>query len=306
MGSGFARRAPRPALSQRENAALPPLTPHFAALLPDYDVLLCDVWGVVHNGLVSFPQACDALMRARATGATVVFITNAPRPSAVVMRQLERLHVPRETYDAIVSSGDVTRSVIAERHGQSLYHLGPGRDRSIFEGLKVTFADPDAADYVVCSGLENDEVETPDDYRERLERMLARKLFMVCGNPDVVVERGNRLVYCAGALADLYATMGGDVLYAGKPYRPIYDMALAKAEAAAGKSVPLARVLAVGDSLRTDLKGARTLGVDFLFVTSGIHAEELGGREQPDPAALSGAFAAAGEMPKAVMRRLVW
>jgi HAD superfamily hydrolase (TIGR01459 family) len=288
-----------------ERATLPPLIPHFSALAPDYDVLLCDVWGVVHNGLAAFPHACDALMRARATGAVVVFITNSPRPSEVVMRQLERLHVPRETYDAIVSSGDVTRSVIEKRHGKRLYHLGPERDRSIFSGLNVAFADLEDADYVVCSGLENDEVETPDDYRARLELMLARKLFMVCGNPDVVVERGNRLVYCAGAIADLYATMGGEVLYAGKPYRPIYDMAVAKA-AAAGKPVALDRVLAIGDSLRTDLKGARTLGVDFLFVTSGIHAEELGGRDQPDPAALTGAFAAAGEMPKAVMRQLVW
>jgi len=282
------------------------LLSHFSDLVPDYDVLLCDVWGVVHNGLVAFPRACDALMRARAMGKTVVYITNSPRPSKVVMHQLERLHVPRETYDAIVSSGDVTRSVIEKRHGRSLHHLGPDRDRSIFEGVNVTFADPETADYVVCSGLENDEEETPDDYRERLQAMLARKLFMVCANPDVVVERGNRLVYCAGALADLYATMGGEVLYAGKPYRPIYDMALAKAEAATGKTVAFERVLAIGDSLRTDLKGAHTLGVDFLFVTAGIHAEELGGREKPDPAALTGAFAAAGEIPKAVMRQLVW
>jgi HAD superfamily hydrolase (TIGR01459 family) len=129
---------------------------------------------------------------------------------------------------------------------------------------------------------------------------------MVCGNPDVVVERGDRLVYCAGSVADLYATMGGEVLYAGKPYRPIYDMALAKAQAAAGRKVAPARVLAIGDSVRTDLKGARSIGVDFLFVTSGIHAEELGGRERPDSNALSGVFAAAGEMPKAVMRQLVW
>ncbi len=285
---------------------MPPLISHFSELAPDYDVLLCDVWGVVHNGLAAFPQACDALMRARATGKTVVYITNSPRPSEVVKRQLERLHVPRETYDAIVSSGDVTRSVIEKRHGKSLYHLGPDRDRSIFEGLNVTFAGLETADYVVCSGLENDEEETPDDYRERLQAMLARKLFMVCGNPDVVVERGNRLVYCAGALADLYATMGGEVLFAGKPYRPIYDLALAKAEAATGKTVALERALAIGDSLRTDLKGAYTLGVDFLFVTAGIHAEELGGREKPDPAALTGAFAAAGEIPKAVMRQLVW
>jgi HAD superfamily hydrolase (TIGR01459 family) len=285
---------------------LPPLLPHFAELAPDYDVVLSDVWGVIHNGVTAFPPACDALMRARARGATVILITNAPRPSEVVMRQLAKLHVPREVYDDIVSSGDVTRSVIAARPGKSLYFLGPERDRSIFAGLDVTFAAPTTADYVVCSGLEDDEVETPDDYRARLQVMLERRLFMVCGNPDVVVERGPDLVYCAGAIADLYATMGGEVLYAGKPYRPIYDMALAKAEAARGGRAALDRVLAVGDSLRTDLKGAHTVGVDFLFVTSGIHAEELGGREKPDPAALSGAFAAAGEVPKAVMRHLVW
>jgi len=288
------------------NAVLPPLTPKFSTLAPNYDVLMCDVWGVVHNGMTAFPHACDALMRARARGGLVVLITNAPRPSEVVSRQLDRLHVPRETYDAIVSSGDVTRSVIENRRGQTLYHLGPERDRSIFSGLNVQFAPLESADYVVCSGLEDDEAETPDDYRERLESMLARKLFMVCGNPDVVVERGSTLVYCAGAIADLYATMGGDVLYAGKPYRPIYDMALAKAEAAAGRKIVLDRVLAVGDSVRTDLKGARTFGVDFLFVTSGIHAEELGSREQPDNAALTATFTAAGGMPKAVMRELRW
>ena len=287
-------------------AATPPLLPHFSALAPDYDVLLCDVWGVVHNGLAAFPDACDALMRARARGATVIFITNAPRPSDVVAGQLRHFHVPPEAYDAIVSSGDVTRSVVEARRGKSLHFLGPERDRPIFSGLNVNFAPIETADYVVCTGLDDDDVETPDDYRDRLQAMLARKLFMVCANPDVVVERGDRLVYCAGALADLYATMGGEVLYAGKPYRPIYDMALKRAEQAAGRKVPLSRVLAVGDSVRTDLKGARTAGIDFLFVTSGIHAEELGGRDKPDPAALASAFAAAGEVPKAVMRQLVW
>jgi HAD superfamily hydrolase (TIGR01459 family) len=288
------------------STALPPLIPHFSTLAPDYDVLLCDVWGVVHNGVVVFAHACDALMRARARGATVVFITNAPRQSEVVARQLEKLQVPRETYDAIVSSGDVTRSVIQTRAGQSLFHLGPERDHSIFSGLKMRFAPLESADYVVCSGLDDDDTETPEIYRARLVAMLKRRLFMVCGNPDVVVERGDKLVYCAGSIADLYATMGGEVLYAGKPYRPIYEMALAKAEAAAGRKVALKRVLAVGDSVRTDLKGAHTVGVDFLFVTSGIHAEELGGRERPESKALSGVFAAAGEMPKAVMRQLTW
>src|SRR5215813_933247 len=148
-------------------AALPPLIPKFSALGPDYDVLLSDVWGVIHNGIASYPQACDALMRMRARGGIVILITNAPRPSEVVSRQLDRLHVPRETYDAIVSSGDVTRSVIAKRHDQTLYHLGPERDRSIFNGLDVHFAPVETADYVVCSGLEDDEAETPEEYRGR-------------------------------------------------------------------------------------------------------------------------------------------
>ena len=289
---------------------MPPLIPHFSTLAPGYDVLLCDVWGVVHNGVVAFPDACDALMRARAGGAKVVFITNAPRPSEVVARQLEKLHVPRETYDAIVSSGNVTRSVIEQRLGQSVFHMGPARDHEIFTGLNVRFAPLERADYVVCSGLADDDSETPDDYRARLETMVARKLFMLCGNPDVVVERGDRLVYCAGSIADLYASMGGEVLYAGKPYRPIYEMALAKAkfkpEASAGRQVPLKRVLAIGDSVRTDLAGAHAFGVDFLFVTSGIHSGELGERERPDAAALKGVLGAAGELPKAVMRNLVW
>jgi HAD superfamily hydrolase (TIGR01459 family) len=285
---------------------LPPIIPHFSALAPDYDVLLSDVWGVVHNGVEASTPACDALRHARSQGAKVILITNAPRPNAAVARQLDRLHVPPDVYDAIVSSGDVTRAMIAARPGQSMFHLGPERDRSIFSGLDLRFAPLEQADYVVCSGLEDDEVEAPEDYRARLQAMLARKLFMICGNPDVVVERGPRLVYCAGAIADLYAGMGGEVDYAGKPYRPIYELALAKAEASMGNKVAAGRVLAIGDSLRTDFKGARAIGVDFLFVTSGIHAEELGTREQPDSVALNATFAAAGAMPKAVMRELTW
>jgi HAD superfamily hydrolase (TIGR01459 family) len=277
--------------------ALPPITRNFAALAAGYDLVLSDVWGVVHNGIEAFPQACEALARFRASGGQVVLITNAPRPREAVMAQIDGFGVPRAAYDSIVSSGDVTRAVIRSRPGQTLYHLGPERDRPIFDGLDVRFAPLESADYIVCSGLENDEVETAEDYRVRLEQMLARKQFMLCGNPDVVVERGPRLVYCAGAIADLYAGMGGEVLYAGKPYRPIYDLAMASA---AGNP-PLSRVLAIGDSVRTDLTGANALGVDFLFVISRIHAGDDAGTT-----ALRDAFAGAPRMPKAVMRELTW
>jgi HAD superfamily hydrolase (TIGR01459 family) len=286
---------------------LPEIIERFAPLARDYDVLFCDVWGVVHNGLVSFAPACAALTRFRAGGGTVMLITNAPRPGAAVQRILDRLGVPREAYDAIVSSGDVTRSVVESRLGESVFHLGPSRDLGIFTGLAVKFGPAETADYVVCSGLFDDTSETPENYRELLTAMRARSVFMVCANPDVVVERGEDLVYCAGALADAYAALGGEVLYCGKPHAPIYAAALGKVAAfRVGETPSLRRVLAIGDSVRTDLKGAASFGVDCLFVVSGIHAEEFGGRHAPDLSGLDSMFAAAGLAPKAVMRRLEW
>jgi HAD superfamily hydrolase (TIGR01459 family) len=278
----------------------------FAPLARDYDVLLCDVWGVVHNGVAAFPQACDALARFRAHRGTVILITNAPRAGASVQRILDRLGVPHDAYDAIMSSGDVTRSIVEARLRQRVFHLGPPRDLSIFAGLDVTFAPAETADYVVCSGLFDDTSETPENYRELLAAMRARALFMVCANPDIVVERGEELVYCAGALADAYAALGGEVLYCGKPYAPIYEAALGKAAVLRGEATPRRRVLAIGDSVRTDLKGAAAFGVDCLFVISGLHAEEAGGRDAPDLSGLNAMFAAAGVAPKAVTRRLAW
>jgi HAD superfamily hydrolase (TIGR01459 family) len=286
---------------------LAPFIERFEPLARDYDVLLCDVWGVIHNGMTAFPAACDALTRFRQRGGTAILITNAPRSGDAVARILDRLGVPRDAYDAITSSGDVTRGIVASRLPQTLFHLGPERDLSIFGGLDVTFAALENADYVVCSGLFDDTTETPDNYRDTLAAMRARALFMVCANPDVVVERGDTLVYCAGALADAYAALGGEVLYCGKPHAPIYDAALAKAAASRGATTPARkRVLAIGDSVRTDLKGAAAFGLDYMFVTSGIHAGDYGSRETPDMAAINAIFAAAKVTPKAVMRELVW
>jgi HAD superfamily hydrolase (TIGR01459 family) len=279
----------------------------FAPLARDYDLLLCDVWGVVHNGLAAFPAACEALMRFRAGGGTAILITNAPRSGEAVARILDRLKVPRDAYDAITSSGDVTRGIVKARLPECVFHLGPERDLSIFAGLDVRFAPVEAADYVVCSGLFDDTTETPESYRDLLTALHARSLLMVCANPDIIVERGDTLVYCAGALADAYAARGGKVLYCGKPHAPIYELALATAAAQrGGKTQRPQRVLAIGDSVRTDLKGAAALGLDCMFVTSGIHAEEYGSREAPDLAALNAMFAAAGVAPRGVMRELVW
>jgi HAD superfamily hydrolase (TIGR01459 family) len=286
---------------------LPDFIEHFEPLAQHYDVLLCDVWGVIHNGVTAFAPACDALLRFRKRGGAAILITNAPRPGEAVARILDRLAVPRQAYDAITSSGDTTRGIVASRPGQRVFHLGPQRDVPIFAGLDVAFTPLDTADYVVCSGLFDDTIETPESYRDMLAAMRQRSLFMVCANPDIMVERGDTLVYCAGALADAYAALGGEVLYCGKPHAPIYQAALAAAATArGGAAVPLERVLAIGDSVRTDLKGAAAFGIDSVFVTSGIHAEEYGGRHTPDSEALDGIFAAGGVMPIAVTRGLKW
>src|SRR5215470_12314257 len=279
------------------------LVDRFSTVAPRYDVVLCDIWGVVHDGIAARVQACDALVRYRADGGTVVLITNAPRPSPWVVRQLGRLGVPPDAYDDVMTSGDMTREVIAGRKG-AVFHIGPQRDISIFDGLDVRLTPIEAADYVVCSGLFDDTRETPEDYRDLMGTARDRRLFMVCANPDLVVERGDERVYCAGAIADLYGAMGGEVLYAGKPHRPIYDAALAKAADVRGAASAPARTLAIGDSLRTDISGARALGIDGLFVSGGIHAQELGpglGRE-----ALGAMFAAAGVTPWSVTARLAW
>ena len=286
---------------------MPDFIEHFEPLAQNYDVLLCDVWGVIHNGVMAFAPACDALLRFRERGCIAILITNAPRPGDSVARILDRLAVPRQAYNAITSSGDTTRGIVASRPGQRVFHLGPQRDVPIFAGLDLAFAPLETADYVVCSGLFDDTVETPETYRDMLAAMRARSLFMVCANPDIMVERGDTLVYCAGALADAYAALGGEVLYCGKPHAPIYHAALsAAATARGGATVPLERVLAIGDSVRTDLKGAAAFGIDSVFVTSGIHAEEYGGRHTPEIDALNGIFAAGGVMPIAVTRGLTW
>jgi HAD superfamily hydrolase (TIGR01459 family) len=241
-----------------------------------YDAILCDIWGVLHNGVASFAEAAEALVSFRRLGGAVVLISNAPRPSEPVRRQVLRLGVPSEAFDAVVTSGDVTVGMIDERAGARVLHIGPGRDLSLFDAAAEARARPslvalEEAEYAVCTGLRNDETETPDDYEPELRALAARGLMMVCANPDIVIHRGDELIYCAGALARRYEELGGSVVYAGKPHRPIYDRALGEAEQARGGPIDKPRVLAIGDGMRTDIIGATRAGLDALFVTAGIH-----------------------------------
>lgn len=284
----------------------PTFTRHLRDVIDGVDVILSDIWGVVHNGLKAWPDACAALAEFRKRGGKVVLITNAPRPADAVQRMLRRLHVPHEAYDAIVSSGDLTRGYVEEHRAQKVFHIGPERDHSLFEGFGIGFGGVEDADYIVCSGLFDDETESAEDYRATLTRARERDLFFVCANPDIVVERGERLIFCAGALAELYLTLGGKVLFAGKPHPPIYQRALALAEKAGAAGTSPARVLAIGDSVRTDLEGANGSGFRCLFVTSGIHANELGERANPDAASLTELFKGASKPPLAVTPKLMW
>ena len=268
-----------------------------------YAAVLSDVWGVLHNGIVPHPAAVDALRRMRAQGRAVVLITNAPRPSAPIVAQLERIGVGRDCWDRLVTSGDVTRRLIADG-ARRIFHIGLDDDLSLYDGLDVELVEEFEADAVVCTGLFDDETERPEDYSELLMRLRARNLPFICANPDIVVERGDRLIWCAGALARDYGQLGGRTLVAGKPFAPIYEAALEAASDVLGRKVGPADVLAIGDGALTDLKGAATHGIDMLFITSGIHAAEYGPPHAPDMALLARFLARHGPAPAAVMPHL--
>ena len=270
----------------------------------DYDALVCDVWGVIHNGSQAHEPAIDALKRFRASHGPVVLLSNAPRPVAVLEEQFQKYGVPTDCYDAIMTSGVAARVDLAKRteNGRlAIYHLGPERDRGVFEGLPIDCVEPDKARVVLCTGLFDDDHETPDDYRELLNKLRSRGLTMLCANPDFVVQRGGQLVYCAGAIAKAYEKIGGEVIYYGKPYTPIYKPVLDAARAAAGRDI--LRPLAIGDGLETDIRGANNAGLESLFIANGIHGEEIGDMTE---ASLARLFEKVGLSARWAMRVLVW
>ena len=255
---------------------------HARELTAGVDVILSDIWGVVHDGLVGFPEACATLLEFRQQGGTVILITNAPRPADSVQRQLRKMNIADETYDGIVSSGDLTRNYVAAHLQNSVFQIGPERDNPMFRGINVKFAPIEAADYILCTGPFDDDVETAEDYRDMMVKARQRNLTFICANPDIVVERGDRLIYCAGAIAELYRELGGNVIFYGKPHPPIYERAFELAELKRGKPTPKSQVLAIGDSVRTDLTGANTMGINCLFVTRGIHSADFADVEEID------------------------
>ena len=245
--------------------------PGLSGLASRYDTILCDVWGVIHNGRASFPEACEALVKFRQQGGQVSLITNAPVPNKQVIRLFEPLGVPMAAFDTCVSSGDATRAELAARTDMTVWRMGGDEgwehDRFLYEGLGHTFIDDDRADLLLCIGLRDQVNDQPEDYRAELARAVAKGIPMLCANPDKQVRVGGKLYWCAGALADIYEDLGGTVIYPGKPYAPIYKLAVDTL--ARLKSRP-ERILCIGDSPATDVRGARLQGYDSLYVGTGL------------------------------------
>ena len=279
----------------------PPFIDRLSSIADSYDALLCDAWGVVHDGVTLFDGAKEALLAFRAERGPVVILTNAPRPSSIIPPQLDRLGLPRAAYDAVITSGDATRAEIAARLPSRPYRLGPEKDDPLYEGLGVSFAPLEEAAFIVCTGLVDDQGETPEDHRGLLERAAARRLPMICANPDIVVRWGGRLIYCAGALAQVYEQLGGEVVYGGKPHPRIYKLALKAIEDARGP-VERTRTLAIGDGLRTDIAGANGQGIDAVFVagSGGVHEGAM------SHASIGDTLAQANVSAVAVMEKLQW
>jgi HAD superfamily hydrolase (TIGR01459 family) len=277
----------------------PRLISGLSELAPRYDSLICDVWGVIHDGHKAHPAAAEALTRFRKAHGPVVLLTNAPRLPGEVAAQWAQYGVPPGCYDAIVSSGGAARAELdrrAEKAPLSLYYIGPDKDLPILEGLAHAQTGIGEADVAFCTGLVDDLTETVEDYAATLAAMGKRGLTMICANPDLVVHRGPKLCYCAGALGREYERLGGKVIYYGKPHRPIYDAARA---ALNGATHPLA----VGDGLFTDVLGANRAGLDVLFIADGVHGEEVEPYTQNHLAAL---FGKSGVSALAACRTLTW
>jgi HAD superfamily hydrolase (TIGR01459 family) len=284
-----------------------------SGIIDRYDAVLCDIWGVLHNGAQSFPAAREALRELRRLGKPVALVTNAPRPDYGVAEQLEILGVEAACYDAIATSGDVTARAIVDRAPAKPFQIGPDRDLPVYDaasrmaGFEIRPVALEDAGFVVCTGLVDDTVETPADYEAILRACWAKNLPMICANPDLVVYRGDQLVYCAGALAERYEQMGGVVEQAGKPFRPIYRAALAQLEKARGVAFDPARVLAIGDAMHTDIAGAQGMGMDCVWITTGVHREDLHGHDGVlDAEALKQFVEDQDAPPTFHMDRLVW
>jgi HAD superfamily hydrolase (TIGR01459 family) len=276
----------------------------------NYDALLCDVWGVLHNGISAADGAVEALSEFKKSGKTTFLLTNAPRPNSQVLKQLVKLGIALDTtFDEVVTSGDVTRQMISTIN-QPIFHIGTQFDKSIFGDLDVSLVDWQSAGAVLCTGLYDDLNETPEDYMQLLNNLKERALPFICANPDMVVKHGDRMRWCAGALARKYEEIGGETIIIGKPNRPVYEHAHARLNKVAQADLDKSRILAIGDGINTDIAGAHGYGLDVVYISAGIHAVEYGGddgnSDNPNVDKLQKFLKANDSKPVAWMPQLQW
>jgi len=276
------------------------------AIAQDYRALLCDVWGVYHDGLHPFPEALAALRAFRERGGTVLLLTNAPRPAASVQHFLDRLGAPRDSHDAIMSSGEACQRALADGHfGRRFHYVGPERDLHMLSDAGLASEPVERAEAILCTGLDDEETEHPGDYASRIADWVARGLPMLCANPDIVVDRGTERLWCAGAIAQAFAEAGGRVIWFGKPHAEIYEQSLSRLAELMGRTPDRAEILAIGDGVATDVAGAAAAGIDCLFVTGGLAAAEVGDDPaHPDPERLARWLDAHGVSPACAIGRL--
>jgi HAD superfamily hydrolase (TIGR01459 family) len=278
-----------------------PILSNLAALQPRGQAWICDIWGVLHNGVEVYPSAVAACRNFRADGGRVILVSNAPRPSVGVVAQLDTLGVPRDAYDAVLTSGDVAQAMLAHWIGIPTLHIGPERDRTLFDGKDIPRVEAAIAKRILCSGLYDDTTETPASYRTLLTDLAQRGCPMLCANPDLKVDRGGKIIYCGGAVAALYAELGGQVTYAGKPHAAIYDTARAMIVAAASATIPDTDILAIGDGVLTDIPGGIAAGLRTVYVSSAIHVDGA-----LTAAALTTLFPVVAARPTVAMDRLAY
>lgn len=263
---------------------------------------LCDVWGVLHDGLTAFPSAIEACRRFRGCGGEVILISNSPRTSAAVLDHLHSVGVPDSCFSALVTSGDVTRNYVAAYSSEPLFHIGPDRDRCLFEGLNVQFAPAAKAAAIVCTGFFDEDNEVPEDYDGMLASFAARGAPMICANPDLVVERGSKLMPCSGLLAERYGALGQTVIQAGKPYRPIYEAAMRKLS----RPLPSSELLAIGDGVDTDIRGASGQGINSIYIASRVNMGDAVEAAKLSGQLLGRLFAERPFRPAAALPQLRW
>ena len=268
-----------------------------------YEAVLCDVWGVLHDGHHLYPGVADLLLELRADGTIVLLLTNSPQPWSAIPDGLRRMGLPDEAWNAIVTSGDLTRVELARRSPGPVHRLGREVDGPLWEGLGLEFTGLSKARFVAIAGLRGPH-ESPADYVPELRAARARDLTLVCANPDLAVPAGDELVWCPGAVAREYALLGGRVVLTGKPHAPIYERARAEIERVAHRPVAWKQILAIGDGITTDIVGANRMGLDSVFVASGINGHALLRDGAVDVDAAQRALAESGAAATYVIDRL--